>query len=69
MQLLIPDWAAPGNVAALTTLREGGFSAAPYGDGQGGGGLNLGTHVDDDPPWWRAIVRCCSACCRLSRPG
>ena len=49
MQLLIPDWAAPGNVAALTTLREGGFSAAPYGDGQGGGGLNLGTHVDDDP--------------------
>ncbi len=49
MQLLIPDWAAPGNVAALTTLREGGFSPAPYGDGRGGGGLNLGTHVDDDP--------------------
>lgn len=49
MELLIPDWAAPANIGALTTLRAGGFSPAPYGDGQGGGGLNLGTHVDDDP--------------------
>ncbi|MAF03805.1 MULTISPECIES: peptidoglycan editing factor PgeF [unclassified Herbaspirillum] len=49
MELLIPDWAAPANIGALTTLRAGGFSSAPYGDGQGGGGLNLGTHVDDDP--------------------
>ncbi|BEV16338.1 peptidoglycan editing factor PgeF [Herbaspirillum sp. DW155] len=49
MELLIPDWAAPANIGALTTLRAGGFSPAPYGDGQGGPGLNLGTHVDDDP--------------------
>lgn len=49
MELLIPDWAAPANIGALTTLRAGGFSPAPYGDGQSGGGLNLGTHVDDDP--------------------
>ncbi|EIJ48105.1 hypothetical protein GWL_23470 [Herbaspirillum sp. GW103] len=48
MELLIPDWAAPDNIGALTTLRAGGFSPAPYGDGQGGYGLNLGTHVEDD---------------------
>ena len=48
--LLVP--ALPGQsprVKALQTLRHGGVSAAPYGDGQGGGGLNLGTHVGDDP--------------------
>lgn len=49
MELLIPEWNAPDNVGALTTLRAGGFSPAPYGDGHGGPGLNLGTHVDDDP--------------------
>lgn len=50
MQLLIPDWRnAPDNVAAFATLRQGGVSAAPYDDGQGGGGLNLGQHVQDDP--------------------
>lgn len=49
MELLIPDWAAPANIGALTTLRAGGYSPAPYDDGQGGGGLNLGTHVEDDP--------------------
>ncbi|WP_093557772.1 peptidoglycan editing factor PgeF [Pseudoduganella namucuonensis] len=30
-------------------MRRGGVSAAPYDDGQGGGGLNLGIHVGDQP--------------------
>ena len=50
MELLIPDWSdRPDNVGALTSLRQGGASLGPYGDGQGGGGLNLGVHVQDDP--------------------
>ena len=35
-------------MGALATVRAGGVSQGPYGDGQGGGGLNLGTHVGDD---------------------
>ncbi len=50
IQYLVPDWRnAPPNVAALSTTRIGGVSRAPYDDGNGGGGLNLGTHVGDDP--------------------
>lgn len=50
MELLIPDWSdRPDNVGALATLRQGGASQGPYGDGQGGGGLNLGVHVQDAP--------------------
>ena len=50
MDFLIPDWTnAPSNVGALSTLRCGGVSVAPYDDGTGGGGLNLGTHVGDEP--------------------
>jgi YfiH family protein len=49
MELLIPEWNAPDNVGALSTLRTGGHSAAPYDDGRGGPGLNLGLHVQDDP--------------------
>ncbi len=46
---IIPDWPdAPANIGALATTRTGGFSVAPYGDGQGGGGLNLGLHCGDD---------------------
>lgn len=45
---LIPRWDAPSNVAALATLRYGGYSAGPYDDGIGGGGLNLALHVGDD---------------------
>lgn len=46
---LTPVWPClPGNIGALSTLRTGGFSAAPYDDGAGGGGLNLGVHVGDD---------------------
>ena len=48
--LIVPDWPdAPANVGALASTRAGGVSAAPYGDGRGGGGLNLGLHVGDDP--------------------
>ncbi len=45
---LTPRWDAPHNVAALTTVRHGGFSTGPYGDGLGSGGLNLAMHVGDD---------------------
>jgi YfiH family protein len=45
---LIPHWPdAPANIGALTTLRGGGVSGAPYDDGAGAGGLNLGLHVGD----------------------
>jgi YfiH family protein len=48
--LLIPDWPGlPANVGALATTRKGGVSAGPYDDGCGGGGLNLGLHVNDEP--------------------
>lgn len=50
MDLIFPDWAdAPVNVGTLSTTRRGGASLAPYDDGAGGGGLNLGSHVGDDP--------------------
>ena len=46
---IIPDWPdAPANIGALATTRSGGVSVAPYDDGQGGGGLNLGLHCGDD---------------------
>ncbi|MCS0588425.1 peptidoglycan editing factor PgeF [Massilia norwichensis] len=49
-QVLWPDWPdLPANVGALATTRRGGVSAAPFDDGAGGGGLNLGLHVKDDP--------------------
>jgi YfiH family protein len=45
-----PDWPdLPANVGALATTRLGGVSLAPFDDGRGGGGLNLGLHVKDDP--------------------
>jgi YfiH family protein len=49
-QWLIPSWPGmPAGVGALSTTRRGGVSPAPYGDGMGAGGLNLGTHVGDQP--------------------
>jgi YfiH family protein len=48
MELILPDWPAPDNVRAFSTLRIGGFSLPPYGDSNGGKGLNLGMHVGDD---------------------
>lgn len=44
----------PSAVGALSTTRSGGVSAAPYNDGAGGGGLNLGSHVGDAP---QAVAR------------
>ena len=50
VDFVIPDWPdAPANIGALATTRRGGVSQAPYDDGRGGGGLNLGLHVGDDP--------------------
>ncbi|MBC7500948.1 MAG: hypothetical protein H7315_10690, partial [Herminiimonas sp.] len=47
-ECIIPDWPdAPAAIGALSTTRRGGVSKAPYGEGGGGGGLNLGTHVGD----------------------
>ncbi|MEJ7807927.1 MAG: peptidoglycan editing factor PgeF [Telluria sp.] len=46
---IAPHWPdLPANIGALATTRQGGMSAAPYDDGQGGGGLNLGLHCGDD---------------------
>lgn len=46
--LVIPDWPGlPANVGAFGTTRRGGVSTGPYGDGAGGGGLNLGLHCGD----------------------
>lgn len=44
---LWPD--LPDAFGALATTRRGGVSAGPYSDGQNGGGLNLGRHVNDNP--------------------
>jgi polyphenol oxidase len=49
VDFITPDWSnVPVNVGALSTTRRGGVSLAPYDDGIGGGGLNLGVHVGDD---------------------
>lgn len=40
---LIPDWPAPANVHACVTTRAGGASTGPWQ------GLNLASHVGDDP--------------------
>jgi len=41
-QWIVPDWPAPSQVHALSTLRLGGVSGAPYES------LNLADHVGDD---------------------
>jgi len=43
LEWLTPQWPAPPGVRALSTLRGGGVSAAPYAS------LNLGAHVGDVP--------------------
>lgn len=40
---LLPDWPAPANVHALTTLRYGGYSSGPYTS------FNLALHTGDEP--------------------
>ena len=42
MDLIIPDWPAPGNVHAFMTTRSAGASTGSYA------GLNLGDHTGDD---------------------
>jgi len=42
MQWITPEWPAPARVRALTTLRAGGGSQAPFDS------LNLALHVGDD---------------------
>ena len=57
-QWLTPDWPAPPSVRALTTLRSGGGSAAPFES------LNLATHVGDDPVQVqrnREVLQTCAA--------
>ena len=43
MNWIIPNWEAPARVIALSSIREGGVSQAPFT------GLNLGHHVGDNP--------------------
>lgn len=43
MQWITPDWPAPANIKAFTTLRDGGYSKPPYNS------LNLALHVEDEP--------------------
>lgn len=45
---IVPDWPAPSNVKAFTTLRTGGVSQAPFDS------FNLATHVGDNPEAVRA---------------
>ncbi|MCU6433484.1 peptidoglycan editing factor PgeF [Undibacterium sp. Jales W-56] len=48
LPIIHPDWeGVPAHVQGFSTTRAGGFSSAPYDDGQGGGGNNLGDHVGD----------------------
>lgn len=43
-----PDWQQlPAQFSALSTRRIGGVSLAPYDDGSGASGFNLGDHVGD----------------------
>lgn len=64
--LITPEWPdAPANVGALASTRRGGASTGPYDDGAGGGGLNLGLHVGDDPE----TVRQNRAAVRALLPG
>lgn len=55
LDLIVPDWPdAPANIGALASTRHGGVSMGVYDDACGGGGLNLGLHVGDDPEAVRA---------------
>jgi YfiH family protein len=53
---ILPHWAAPAGVRALSTTRAGGYSAAPWAS------LNLGLNSGDDPALVlknRAVLRAC----------
>ena len=63
---IVPEWPdLPSSIGALASTRIGGLSHAPYDDGQGGGGLNLGRHVGDDD----AIVERNRALLQQGLPG
>jgi YfiH family protein len=50
LPVLSPEWPAPPQVKALSTLRRGGVSEGAFGLADASeGGLNLGEHVGDDP--------------------
>ncbi len=57
MELIVPTWLDVADnfadkIGALTTMRSGGVSVAPYGAealNRADGGLNLGLHVGDNP--------------------
>ena len=55
-----PDWPAPANIIALTTLRRGGESLPPYGS------FNLAAHVGDDDS---AVLANRARLSRLLPPG
>lgn len=55
--LLAPDWPAPARIAAVVTTRAGGISSGAFA------GLNLGTHVGDDPAAVAANRRAVLAAC------
>ncbi len=42
VDLILPEWPAPGHIKAASTTRRGGVSGAPWHS------LNLATHVSDD---------------------
>ena len=42
MNAIYPNWQAPKNIKALTTVRSGGVSLPPFDS------FNLGDHVCDD---------------------
>lgn len=63
MNVITPEWiGAPANVGALVTTRDGGASQGFYANGNGCGGLNLGSHVGDllaDVEANRALLTSC----------
>jgi len=58
-EIFVPDWAAPANVKALQTTRNGGASKMPWAS------FNLGDHVGDDP----AAVAANRQALRAALPG
>jgi len=61
IELLQPDWPAPPNVRAVSTTRIGGLSQGVWA------GLNLATHVGDDPSHVAANRRLLAGALQLPR--
>ncbi|ABM62998.1 peptidoglycan editing factor PgeF [Halorhodospira halophila] len=57
--VLAPQWPVPDGVRALTTVRSGGHSAAPWAS------FNLATHTGDDPAAVAANRRLLRDCAEL----